>query len=193
MPGNSVTCTVFGKDEVMKERIENALNEQLNWELFSSYLYLSMAAHFHSKGLSGFAKWMRVQALEELTHAAKFFDFILERGGAVHLDRIEKPPSHWESPLMVFQEALGHEEKVTERINRLVELAREEKDHATEIFLQWFVTEQVEEEASALDVIQKLKLVGDHPGGLFSLNQELGQRTFVMPTEVKGKSQGGEP
>ena len=176
----------------MKERIEKALNEQLNWELYSSYLYLAMAAHFHSEGLTGFAKWMRVQALEELTHAAKFFDFILERGGTVYLEEIQKPPSEWDSPLIAFQEALAHEQKVTERINRLLDLAREEGDHATEIFLHWFVTEQVEEEASALDVIQKLKLVGDHPGGLFSLNQELGQRNFVMPTTAEDKSKGGE-
>jgi len=167
----------------MKEKVQKALNEQLTWELYSSYLYLSMSAYFHSKGLTGFANWMKVQAMEELIHVEKFFNFIIERGGVVQLDSVQKPPFQWESPLNAFQDALSHEEKVTSRINNLVEIAREEKDHAAEIFLQWFVTEQVEEEASVIDVIQKLKIADNNPGALFALNQELAQRVFTPPAK----------
>lgn len=166
---------------MLSQKMEEALNDQLNWEFFSAYLYASMSAYFLVIGLAGFANWMRVQALEELTHAGKFFDFIGERGGRVRLASIEQPPGGWATPLEAFQEALGHEQKVTSRINALVDLARQERDHATDIFLQWFVTEQVEEESSATEVIQKLRLVGDHPASLFHLDQNLGSRVFVMP------------
>jgi len=172
---------------MLTERMEKALNEQLNWEFFSSYLYMSMSGYFHSLGLPGFANWMKVQALEELTHAGRFFSFLNERGGRVRLGAVEAPAWEWESPLAAFQEALKHEQKVTSRINSLVDLAREERDHATEIFLQWFVTEQVEEESSATEVIQKLRLVGGHPASLFHLDRELGTRLFVMPPGGTGQ------
>ncbi|MBW2095928.1 MAG: ferritin [Deltaproteobacteria bacterium] len=166
---------------MLNQRMEDALNEQHNAELYSGYLYLAMSAWFQSVNLSGFAAWMRVQAQEELVHAMKFYDYIHERGGGVTLKTIDGPPSEWESPLAAFEGAYAHEQKVTGMINDLVDLAREEHDHATEIFLQWFVTEQVEEEDSANEVVQKIKLMGEASGGLFMLDRELGQRTFAPP------------
>jgi ferritin len=167
---------------VIKEKIESAFNEQINWELYSGYLYLSMSAYFLSVNLNGFANWMRVQALEELTHAMKFFDFINERSGRVTLLETKAPPKEWESPLAAFEDAYEHEQFVSSRINELVNLALEEKDHASNNFLQWFVSEQVEEEASVDEVAQKLKLIGGDGGGLFMLDQELAQRVFTPPT-----------
>jgi ferritin len=166
---------------MVKKKIEAALNKQCNAELYSSYLYLSMSAYFQSINLPGFANWMRVQTQEELVHAMKFYDFINERGGRVTLQKIDSPPTKWASPLNAFESAYKHEQKVTGLINDLVNLAVGEKDHATNIFLQWFVTEQVEEEASADEVVQKLKLVGKDSGGLFMLDGEMGQRVFTPP------------
>jgi ferritin len=166
---------------MLDKKVEKAFNGQLNAELYSSYLYLSMSAYFQSLSLSGFANWMRVQGQEELVHAMKFYDFINERGGRVTLKAIEAPPTEWDSPLAAFEEAYRHEQKVTGLINDLVELALKERDHASHIFLQWFVTEQVEEEDSANAVIQKIKLMGDAQGGLFMLDRELGQRIFTPP------------
>lgn len=170
---------------VIKERIETAFNEQINWELYSGYLYLSMSAYFLSVNLNGFANWMRVQALEELTHAMKFFDFINERSGRITLLETKAPPKEWESPLAAFEDAYEHEQFVSSRINDLVNLALEEKDHASNNFLQWFVSEQVEEEASVDEVAQKLKLIGGDGGGLFMLDQELAQRVFTPPTATE--------
>ncbi len=166
---------------MIKEKIQEALNKQLNAELFSSYLYLSMAAYFESINLKGFANWMRVQTQEELVHAMKFYNFIIERGGKAVLSAIEGPPTQWKSPLAVFEHAYKHEQKVTGLINNLVDLSIAEQDHATNNFLQWFVAEQVEEEASADEVVQKIKLMGDASGGLFMLDQELAQRVFTPP------------
>jgi ferritin len=166
---------------MLNEKMEKALNDQLNAEMYSSYLYLSMASYFQSINLNGFATWMRVQTQEEMLHAMKFYDFINERGGRVSLGQIEGPPTEWESPLGAFEAALEHEQKVTGLINSLMDLALEGRDHATQIFLQWFVTEQVEEEDSANEVIQKIKLMGDAQGGLFMVDRELGQRTFTPP------------
>jgi ferritin len=168
---------------MLKKKLEKALNDQLNAEFYSAYLYLSMSAYFQSINLGGFASWMRVQAQEELTHAMKFHDFIGNRGGRIVLKEVASPPSDWKSPLAAFESAYKHEQKVTGLINSLVDLATTEKDHATTIFLQWFVTEQVEEEDSANGVVQKIRLTGDAPGGLFMLDRELAQRTFTPPTE----------
>ena len=170
---------------MIKEKIQKALNQQLNAELFSSYLYLSMAAYFESINLKGFANWMRVQTQEELVHAMKFYDFIIERGGKAVLASIEGPPTEWESPLAVFEHAYQHEQKVTGLINKLVNLATAEQDHATNNFLQWFVAEQVEEEASADEVVHKIKLMGDASGGLFMLDRELAQRVFTPPATAE--------
>ena len=161
---------------MLNPKIEEAFNRQLNAELFSSYLYLSMAAHFESQNLKGMANWMRIQAQEENAHAMKFFDFINERGGRVTLTQIDAPKVEWPSPLAAFQEAYQHECKISGLINGLVDLALSEKDHAANAFLQWFVTEQVEEEASVLEIAEKLKLAGDQGGILFMLDRELGQR-----------------
>lgn len=166
---------------MLNKKIEAALNKQLNAELYSAYLYLSMSACFQSTNLPGFANWMRIQAQEELVHAMKFYDFINERGGRVQLKPVEGPPMDWSSPIDVFENTYKHEQKVTGLINDLVNLAVKEGDHATNIFLQWFVTEQVEEEASADEVVQKLKLMGDASGGLFMLDREMGQRVFTPP------------
>jgi ferritin len=140
-----------------------------------------MSAYFQSKSLGGFASWMRVQAQEEMVHAMKIYDFINERSGRVILAPIEAPPTEWNSPLATFEAVYEHEQKVTGLINELMELALEKHDHATNIFLQWFVSEQVEEEDSANDVVEKIKLMGDARGGLFMLDRELGQRVFTPP------------
>ena len=171
---------------MLGQRMQKELNDQVNAEMYSAYLYLSMSAYFQSKSLNGFANWMRVQAQEELVHAIKFYDFINDRGGRVALKQIEAPPIEWDSPLGVFKATLEHEQKVTGLISDLVEVAQAEHDHATNIFLQWFVTEQVEEEDSANDVIEKIKLMGDASGGMFMLDRELGQRTFAPPPELSG-------
>jgi ferritin len=170
---------------MLGKKVEKAFNEQINWELYSGYLYLSMSAYFLSINLNGFANWMRVQAMEEAAHAMKFFDFINERGGRVTLLEAKAPPKEWESPLAAFQDAYEHECFVSGRINDLVNLALEEKDHASNNFLQWFVSEQVEEEASVDEVAQKLKLIGGDGGGLFMIDQELAQRVFTPPAAAE--------
>jgi ferritin len=156
--------------------MEKALNGQVNAELYSSYLYLSMNAYFKSVNLDGFANWMYAQAQEELMHAMKIYDFINQRGGRTLLAAIEAPPDQWDSPLAVFEDTLKHEKKVTGLINGLVDIAMEERDHATQIFLQWFVTEQIEEEESVGNVLEQLKLLGDAKQGLFMIDRELATR-----------------
>jgi ferritin len=161
---------------MLTEKMQKALNGQMNAELYSSYLYLSMNAYFKSVSLEGFANWMYYQAQEELEHAMKFYDFLCQRGGRVQLAQIEAPPSEWNSPLAVFEDTLAHEQKVTGLINDLVEIANEERDHASQIFLQWFVSEQVEEEDSVGGVLEQLKLMGEAKGGLFMMDRELAKR-----------------
>lgn len=172
---------------MLKPDIQNAFNKQINAELFSSYLYVSMSAYFESINLKGMANWMRVQAQEEVQHAMKFYDFINDRGGRVLLSAIEGPETDWDSPLAVFENAYQHECKVTGLINELVDLSIQVSDHAANTFLQWFVTEQVEEEANADDIVQKLKLAGDNASVLFMIDQELGRRTFA-PTTATGEA-----
>jgi len=154
--------------------------------LYSAYLYLSMAAYFESVALAGLANWMRIPHQEEQFHAMKCYDYIIERGGRVTLRRIEAPPSDWDSPLAVFEATLEHERKVTGLINDLVYLAREEKDNASEIFLQWFVNEQVEEEDNVSKVLGQLKLIKDSPQALFMMDKEIGQRVFTPPAAAEG-------
>lgn len=166
---------------MLNKTIQDALNGQVNAELYSSYLYLSMSAHFSDTGLDGFANWMRVQAQEELSHAMKIYDFIVERGGKAVMATIDAPPLEWKSPLDVVEEVLKHEQKVTGLINDLVDLAIKEKDHATNIFLQWFVTEQVEEEASVGDILNKVRLTEGKGNGMFILDKEMGTRVFTPP------------
>jgi ferritin len=161
---------------MLSDSMNKALNDQINAELYSAYLYMSMNAYFKSINLDGFAAWMHAQALEETQHAQKFYDFVNQRGGRVVLGAIDAPTKDWDSPLAVFEDTLAHEQKVTRLINNLMEVALQEKDHATQIFLQWFVTEQVEEEESVGGVLEQLKLMGAAQGGLFMLDRELGKR-----------------
>ncbi len=158
------------------KNMQEALNKQLNAELYSAYLYLSMSANFESANLPGFATWMRAQAQEEVGHAMRIYNFVVERLGKVVLTGVEGPPAQWDSPLAAFEDAFKHEQEVTGMIDELVALAEAEKDNASATFLQWFVTEQVEEESSVDEVVQKLKLAGDAPSALLVLDGLLGQR-----------------
>ncbi|MDD2586310.1 MAG: ferritin [Syntrophomonadaceae bacterium] len=166
---------------MIKTEIQDAINEQINAELYSAYLYASMGAFFESLNLKGFANWMNVQYQEEVAHATRMYNYLNERGGRVILKAIDAPPTEWNSPVNVFEEVYKHEQKVTELINNLVDLSMGLKDHATYNFLQWFVAEQVEEEASADEILQQLKLLADNTGALFMIDRELGQRVFVDP------------
>ena len=160
----------------IKQKIADALNQQLNRELYSAYLYLAMSAHFEDKNLPGFAHWMRIQAKEEQEHALKFYKYIAERQGRVILKAIEAPPMEWKTTLDVVEHVYQHELEVTKLIGNLTELAEAEKDHATNSLLQWFINEQVEEEASAYAIIQQLKMIKDAPQGLIMLDRALAQR-----------------
>ncbi|MDE2998183.1 MAG: ferritin [Gemmatimonadota bacterium] len=164
---------------MIKETVQVALNQQLNSELYASYYYLSMSAYFHATNLTGFASWMRAQAQEELIHAMKIYDFINDREGEIALTTVAAPTRHWDDSLAAFEDAYRHEKAVTAQIYDLVDLSVEERDHATNTFLQWFVTEQVEEEATASDIVNKLKLVGNDGNGLFLLDRDLGTRNQV--------------
>ena len=161
---------------MLSKKIENAINKQINAELWSAYLYLSMSAHFESINLGGFANWMRVQAQEELGHAMKFYHHVIERRGRVTVTAIAAPSISWKSPLNAFEDAFKHEQKVTGMINDLANMAAGEKDHATANMLQWFIDEQVEEELSTDAIVQKLKMIGTNTGGLYMLDHELAQR-----------------
>jgi ferritin len=166
---------------VLSERMVDALNKQVNREVYSAYLYLSMSAYSTFKGLKGFANWFMVQYQEEMTHAIKIYGYINDQGGQVKLMAVQKPPTEFGSPLEMFEKTLEHEKFVTKCINDLVNLAIEEKDHATKIFLHWFVTEQIEEEANDNEIIAKLKLVGKEGNGLFMIDKELVARVFTRP------------
>ncbi|MDR0661464.1 MAG: ferritin [Prevotellaceae bacterium] len=168
---------------MLTKKMESALNTQINEEFWAAYLYLSMSAYFTSEGFPGFAGWMHVQAQEEVTHAMKIYNYVLERGGKVALEPLKAVATSWKSPLDVFQASLEHEQKVTAMIDKLVEIAIEEKDHATRSMLQWFIDEQVEEESSAKTIIDSLKLIGDNGYGLYSIDKDLASRTFVDETK----------
>lgn len=167
---------------MLTEKMQKALNDQINAEMWSSYLYLSMSAYFEDKGLPGFANWMRVQADEENMHAMKFFDYINERSGRVHLKPIAEVQVEWKSTLDAFEDTLKHEQKVTSLINNLMDIAIEERDHATQSFLKWFIDEQVEEEASVNEILDQLRLVEGTGNGLFMLDREMKTRTLAAPT-----------
>lgn len=172
---------------MIHDKLKNAVNTQINAELFSSYLYLAMSAWFEKKSLKGFASWMKIQAQEELCHAMILYNYVVERGGIVTLDVIDKPQQEWSDSLEVFEHVYRHEQLVTSLINDLMNLAIDERDHACTAFLQWFVTEQVEEEAAADEIVAKLKLIGKDSAGLFAINSELAARTFILPTPLTGK------
>ena len=166
---------------MLHEKMQAALNEQVNAEQYSAFLYLSMAAKLAELGLPGGVNWMKAQFQEELVHAGMLFDYILERGGEAELKDIKGSAKEWPSALAIFEAALAHEQHVTSLINGLADLALELKDHATFQFLQWFIAEQVEEEASAQDVIDKIRLAGEHAGGLYQVDRELAARVFTPP------------
>ncbi len=163
------------------ERMEKAFLDQINKELFSEYLYLSMKAYFASLNLNGFVNWMDVQVQEERAHAMGMFDYVLERGGKIELEAISKPQTSWNGPLDVFRAVLEHEQFITSSINGLMDVAEETKDRAALIFLNWYLKEQVEEESNVGNVLAQLELIGDDKNGLFALDKELATRTFVAP------------
>jgi len=165
------------------KRMQDAMNEQIKHELESAYLYLSMVAYFHSESLDGMAQWMTVQAQEELAHAMKFLNHIDERDGRVELKALSQPQKEWASPLEAYKAAYNHERFITDKINDLVKLASEEGDHAAGIMLQWFVTEQVEEESSTLKVVDLLERIGDSGHGLIMADRELGTRSAPAESE----------
>ena len=170
---------------MLTDKMKEALNKQINGEIYSAYLYLSMSAYSEYSGLKGVANWFMVQYKEEMEHAMKIYSYINNQGGQVKLMAVDQPPTEFESPLDMFEKTLKHEKSVTKRINDLVNLAIEEKDHATQIFLQWFVTEQVEEEANDSDIISKLKFTGNEGNALLMIDKELATRAFVPPAATK--------
>ncbi len=167
---------------MIKEKMLNALNEQVNAEQYSALLYLSMSSYFTSIGLPGFANWMYIQYQEEMTHANKFFNYINERGGRARLKAIAQMPVDFDGVIDVFEKTKAHEEHVTSLINNLVDVAIEERDHAAQSFLKWFVDEQVEEEANVQEILDTLKLINGQGNGIFMLDREMRQRVFVDST-----------
>jgi ferritin len=161
---------------MLSKVVQDTINEQIKNELYSAYLYLSMSAYCEAANLPGCAHWMRVQSQEEVSHAMKFFEFVFDRGGRVVLQAIDQPPVDFKSPLDIFQQTLQHEQKVTAMINHIYELAVKENDYATQTFVQWFITEQVEEEKNASQILDQLKAIGDQPAALFMLDGYLGKR-----------------
>lgn len=172
------------EQQVISARMEEALNKQINAELYSAYLYLSMEAFYQGIGLPGFANWMYVQFQEEQAHARILMKYMYDRGGRVKLMPVDGPETEWDSPSAPFDHVARHEAHVTSLINNLVNLATEEKDHATVSMLKWFVDEQVEEEKNAADIVAQLKLMADAPGGLYMLDQKLATRVFVLPAPL---------
>ena len=169
---------------MLNPKVQDAINEQINAELFSAYLYLSMAQYFEAEGLAGFANWFKIQFQEEQAHATIFMNYVNQRGGRVMLKAIDAVPTTWDSPMEVFRATLEHEQKVTALINSLYTLAMQEEDYATRDRLNWFVGEQVEEEDNCRALIDKLRLIGDNGMGLYMLNTELAARTYAAPSPL---------
>ena len=161
---------------MLSKKMQDALNKHLNEEFYSSYLYLSMAAHFEEENLKGFANWFKIQSQEEYMHAMKFYAFIVQTGGQVILKEIGAPKTSWKSVMDAFKDTLAHENKITGLIHKLVDQSMQAKDYATNNFLQWFVTEQVEEVSTVEEIIHKLEMIGDNKGGLYMMDRELGAR-----------------
>jgi ferritin len=171
---------------MVSKEMSKALNEQLNFEIYSAYVYASMSSWFKAQDLNGFANWMEVQVKEEMDHASMFYHFLHDAGADVEFEAIPKPKSSWTSPTEVFEDTLAHEREVTRRINNLIDMALSEKDHATNARLQWFITEQVEEEANDLAILRQLKLVNGSPNALLMMDRELAQRTYAPPADASG-------
>lgn len=174
---------------MMTPKLTEALNKQINEEYYSSYLYLAMAAYFEDSNLDGCAHWMRMQAQEEYQHAMKIFDYMIDRGARVELFAVKAPPKEWDGAVAVFEASLEHEQFMTANINKLADLAIAEKDHATNNLMQWYVTEQVEEEAQVEDILKKLEMMGAEGPGLFLMDRELLSRP--MPAPLTGADAGG--
>ena len=172
---------------MLNKKVEDALNAQINAEMWSAYLYLSMAAHMHDAGQSGMAKWFEVQFKEEQDHAMSFFNYVISRGGKVELKAIDEVPTKWDSALAVFENTLEHERKVTSLINNLYAVATAECDFATQSMLKWFIDEQVEEEENARTIIDNLKMIKDNGYGLYMLDKELGARVYTQASPLAGK------
>jgi ferritin len=162
---------------MITQRLQEELNEQIKYELYSAYMYMAMSAYCSDRNLSGFAHWMRMQAEEEVDHAMRFYNFLLERGGRVELQAIDRPPVEYGSPLQVMEKSLEHERFVTSRINQLYDVAVEEADHPAAVMLQWFITEQVEEEATIDEIVQRMKMFGEEGPALLMVDSQLGART----------------
>ena len=167
---------------MLSKKLVTAINEQIQFEYYSAFAYKAMQAYFENEDLTGMANWMDIQFQEELSHAEKMFRFVCETGGKVNFMELKAPCNEFNSVLEVFEETLKHEQEVTSRINKLMDLAQEEKNHTAQIFLQWFITEQIEEEANVSHIIAKLKRIGEDGRGLMMIDQELEKRTFVDPT-----------
>ena len=182
---NSKKCELNKKEIMLNKKLEEALNAQINAEFWSAYLYLSMSADMSDKGMSGIANWFAIQFKEEQDHAIKIFNYVFSRGGVVKLQPIDKVETKWKNALDAFEDTLEHEQKVTSMINDLYALATEEKDYATQSMLKWFIDEQVEEEESAKDIIDKLKLIGDNGYGLYQLDKELAARVYTAPATAE--------
>jgi ferritin len=161
---------------MLSKPVQDAINEQIKNELYSAYLYLSMATHFESTNLSGFAHWMKIQATEEVKHAMKFFEYVFERGGKVTLKAIDQPPADFKSPVEIFKSAHKHEQKVTGMIHKLYELALKENDYPSQVMLQWFIKEQVEEEKTAEGIVEQLKMAGDSSAALLMADRQFAAR-----------------
>ncbi len=173
-------------------KMAKALNEQINREMYSAYLYMSMSAHSASVGLKGFSNWFMVQYHEEMYHAMKMYEYVQRQGSDIKLEALATPPGSFESPLDMFTQTLTHEQYITKSINDLMELAISKKDHATQIFLEWYITEQVEEEENDNDIIQQLKLIGDNPHALLMLDRELNGRNTTVPIDFSKGVGAGE-
>jgi len=166
---------------MITKKMEKSLNEQINKEFYSAYLYLSMSSYCNKLGMMGGEHWFRIQYDEEVIHMTKMFDYVMQHGGEAHLMKIDEPPADFESILGTFTASLKHEQFVTKSINELLDIAVEEKDHATQVFLQWFITEQVEEEANVKEIIDRLKMIGDNGAALMMIDDKLAQRMPPAP------------
>ena len=175
---------------MLSTKLAQALNKQINEEYYSSYLYQAMVAFMMERNLDGCAHWMKMQAAEEHLHALKIFDYVCDRGGRVELLEVKAPPESWDTPLAAFTAALQHEKTMTANISKLADLAQSERDHATNNLMQWYVTEQVEEEANVDDIVKKLTMVGESGPGLFMIDRELKTRPQPAPITVTGTGTG---
>ncbi len=170
---------------MITKQMEKALNGQINKEFYSAYLYLAMSAYCNKIGMPGSEHWFRMQYDEEVIHMTKMFDYVMQHGGEAHLMQVDEPPREFGAILEIFEASLEHEQFITRSINELLDVAVEEKDHASQVFLQWYITEQVEEESNVGDIVDRLKLAGDNGGALMMIDDKLAQRMPPAPLAAK--------